>query len=153
MRIRQMYPTEAKRLAELLYLSVHTLCVEDYSPEELRAWVPKKMDMKKFNASLFMSRNLVMVHDRTIVGFVCIERDGYVNRLYVHPDFVRRGIGSALLKTAEEWAKKRGVSRVRLAASKTALNFYKKQGYVPVDVEVVKKSDVVFNNTIMEKRL
>ncbi len=153
MYIRRMYPTEGKRLAELLYSSVHTLCTYDYSPEELDAWVPRQMDMKKFSASLFRSINWVMAENGKIIGFICIERDGYVNRLFTHPEYVRRGVASALLKNAEDWARKHGIKRIRLAASKTGCGFYKKQGYKPVDIEVVEKKGIVFRNTVMEKTL
>lgn len=153
MYIRSMYPTEIKKLAELLYSSVHTLCTKDYNAAELDAWAPKNMDMKKFSSSLFRSHNWVMVHNREIVGFVNVEKDGYVNRLFTHPDYVRKGIGSALLKTAENWAKKRGLRRMRLAASKTGYEFYKKMGYNIVDVEIVERKGVRFENKVMEKML
>ena len=154
MYIRRMYPTEGKRLAELLYTSVHTLCASDYSPEELEAWAPKHMDMKRFNLSLARSHNLVMVEQGRIIGFVCIEPDGYVNRLFTHPDFVRRGVATALMDRAEQWAKtKRGLGRVRLAASETGKSFYLKRGYRITDVETVTRRGVTFNNKIMEKYL
>lgn len=153
MNIRRMYPTEGKKLAELLYTSVHTLCVGDYSEAELEAWAPKNMDMVKFNASLMRSVNWVMADGGRIIGFINIERDGYVNRLFTHPDYVRRGVGAALLMRAEAWAKKRGLKRIRLAASKTGLGFYKKMGYRITDVERVERHGVVFENKIVEKYL
>ncbi|MCH5187910.1 MAG: GNAT family N-acetyltransferase [Oscillospiraceae bacterium] len=154
MFIRKMYPTEGKKLAELLFTSVHTLCTSDYTPEELEAWVPKRMDMTKFNLSLLKSYNLVMVERDKIIGFVCIEPDGYVNRLFTHPDHVHRGVATALMDRAEEWAKKkRGLGRVRLAASKTGKGFYLKRGYRVADTELVVRRGVTFENQIMEKYL
>lgn len=153
MYIRKMYPTEGKKLAELLYISVHSLCTSDYTLRELDAWAPKNMDMVKFNSSLFRSVNWVMVEQGKIIGFINIERDGYVNRLFTHPDFVRRGVASALLENAENWARKRGLKRIRLAASRTGSGFYLKKGYRPVDIERVEKKGVAFENKIMEKYL
>lgn len=154
MRVRRMYPTEVKKLADLLYNSVHTLCTADYSPEELEAWAPKNMDMTKFRLSLMKSYNLVMTDRDRIVGFVCIEPDGYVNRLFTHPDYTHRGIATALMDRAEDWAKrKRGLARVRLAASKTGKGFYLKRGYRVTDTEFVNRRGVTFRNQIMEKYL
>ena len=50
----------------------------------------------------------------------------------VAADFRRQGIGSALLKQAEEWARKNGASSMRLNSGesrKQAHEFYRTQGY------------------------
>ncbi len=153
MTIRRMYPTECGKLAKLLYTSVHTLCTNDYTPEELEAWAPLNMDMKKFRLSLMRSLNLVMVDRGEIVGFVCVEGDGYVNRLFTRPDYVRRGVATALMDRVEDWARKRRLGRVRLAASKTGRPFYLKRGYHVAGAERVTRRGVEFENQIMEKYL
>ena len=51
----------------------------------------------------------------------------------VAADFRRQGIGSALLKRAEEWARKNGVCSMRLNSGesrKQAHEFYRAQGYL-----------------------
>ncbi len=52
--------------------------------------------------------------------------------LAVAADFRRQGIGSALLKQAEEWARENGASSMRLNSGesrKQAHEFYRTQGY------------------------
>jgi len=52
--------------------------------------------------------------------------------LAVAADFRRKGIGSALLKQAEEWARENGASSMRLNSGesrKQAHEFYRTQGY------------------------
>ncbi len=51
----------------------------------------------------------------------------------VSADFRRQGIGSALLKRAEEWARENGASSMRLNSGesrKQAHEFYRVQGYI-----------------------
>ena len=51
----------------------------------------------------------------------------------VSADFRRQGIGSALLKRAEEWARENGASSMRLNSGesrKQAHEFYRAQGYI-----------------------
>jgi len=51
----------------------------------------------------------------------------------VSADFRRQGIGSALLKRAEEWASENGASSMRLNSGesrKQAHEFYRAQGYI-----------------------
>lgn len=60
------------------------------------------------------------------------DRYGYVLVLYVLPDHRRRGIATALLTTAQEWAEARGDRQLGLqvfADNTTALALYHKLGY------------------------
>lgn len=53
--------------------------------------------------------------------------------LAVAADYRRQGIGSALLKRAEEWARENGASSMRLNSGesrKQAHKFYRAQGYI-----------------------
>lgn len=60
------------------------------------------------------------------------DRHTHIFLLYVHPDHRRRGIGSALMRHAETWAKARGDRQVGLQvfqSNQPALTFYQKLGY------------------------
>ena len=151
MTIRRMRVGEGKKVAELLYKSVHTLCTGDYSPEELEAWVPERMDVRKLSRSLLMNVTWVAELRGRLVGFICLERDGYIIRLFTHPDYTGRGIATALLKTATDWAKRKNIKRIVLAASKTGYGFYLRNGFHVCGVENVERRGVVFENKIMEK--
>jgi GNAT superfamily N-acetyltransferase len=76
------------------------------------------------------------------VGIVTLEEheDGggkltWVRFFYVAPEFRGMGIGKQLLKYAENFARKRGHSSIRLRSSalnSNAINFYKRGGFVHV---------------------
>lgn len=134
-----------------MYSSVHTLCTNDYSPDELEAWVPKNMDVKKLSRSLLMNVTWVAELRGMLVGFICLERDGYINRLFTHPDYTGRGIATALLNTAIDWAKRKNIKRIFLAASKTGYGFYLRNGFHVSGIETVERRGIVFENKIMEK--
>ncbi|MBO4384022.1 MAG: GNAT family N-acetyltransferase [Clostridia bacterium] len=78
-------------------------------------------------------------NDRVVgcVGFTTIEGsfEAFVHRLYVKASLKRRGLGSALLETAEGAMRERGVavSRVHLGEPKEqwfeSYSFYPKHGY------------------------
>ena len=66
----------------------------------------------------------------TILGFIAFA-DGWVNHLYVLPDFQRLGIGARLLQKAKEaWPRLQVWSSEHNTA---ALRFFEKQGFVPVN--------------------
>ena len=54
----------------------------------------------------------------------------YVDSLWVHPSLRRKGLGTALMKAAEQEARKRGSKTIYLwTQSFDAPRFYEKQGY------------------------
>lgn len=60
------------------------------------------------------------------------DRHAHIFLIYVAPAHRRQGIGSALLKRAEDWARKRGDRGIGLqvfVSNQPALNLYHKLGY------------------------
>ena len=69
------------------------------------------------------------------------DRHAHIFLLYVVPAQRRQGIGGALVRHAEAWAKARGDRQIGLQvfrANQPALNLYQKLGYQPVSVWMVK---------------
>ena len=61
-------------------------------------------------------------------------RRGWINRLAVHPNYRRRGIGQLLIKEAEKVLKKKGAwitCALIEKENKPSLNLFKKCGYKP----------------------
>ena len=153
MYIRKLLDDEYDKVIKLIYDSVHTVCQKDYSREELDAWAPDNFDVIKFQRALDGCLNLVAFEKEQIVGFISMEKTGYINRLYTHRLFLCRGIASSLLKRAEEWAKAHGVHELSLDSSKTAKDFYIKMGFCDSGISVTNHRGVIFRNTVMKKVL
>lgn len=151
MYIRRLLDDEYDDVVKLITETVHTVCADDYTKEELDAWAPDNFDIRKFRANLSPCLNLVAFEKEKLVGFISMERSGYINRLYTHKDFLRRGIATALYNRAEEWAKEKGICEISLDSSKTAKSFYLKLGFKEAGISVINHGDVVFRNTVMKK--
>ena len=153
MYIRKLLDDEYEKVIELIYECVHAVCRCDYTDAELFAWAPEKFDTNRFRAALDGCFNIVMIHREKIIGFLSMESDGYINRLYTHKNFLRQGIATKLLAKAEEYAKEHKVYELRLDSSKTAEPFYIKHGFTESGVSVSKHNGVIFRNKIMKKYL
>ena len=151
MYIRRLLDDEYNDVVKLITDTVHTICAKDYTKAELDAWAPENFDVNKFRRNLSPCMNLVAFEKDKLVGFLSIERNGYINRLYTHKDFQKRGIASALYNKAEEWAKGNGICEISLDSSKTAKGFYLKMGFKESGISVISHGDVVFRNTVMKK--
>ena len=133
--IRKVRPEDADDIAEI-------------SREDLG--YPCDAEMVRANISgLDSSREAVFVAetDSSAVGYIHVEEyktlyfEKMVNYLgvAVSGKYRRLGIGSALIKAAENWAVERGIHLVRLNSGSTrtgAHEFYKRQGYISDKMQV-----------------
>lgn len=63
-----------------------------------------------------------------VVGFSSLLKNE-MRALYVHPDWIRHGIGKRMLRRLEAIVRRRGIGTLTLGATLTAVAFYQKQGY------------------------
>ena len=96
MNIRKYRPGDCMEMAKMFYDTVHTVNAQDYTPEQLDAWATGHVDEETWNRSFLEHHTLVAEEDGVIVGFADMDEMGYLDRLYVHRDYQRRGIATAL---------------------------------------------------------
>ena len=153
MYIRRLLDDEYEDVVKLIRETVHTVCTKDYTREELDAWAPENFDVRKFRTNLSPCFNIVAFEKGKLVGFLSMERSGYINRLYTHKDYLKKGIATALYNQAELWAKEHKITQISLDSSKTAEGFYLKMGFKESGISIIKHGDIVFRNTVMKKTL
>lgn len=135
-------------LAALFYDTVHTVNAADYTEEQLRVWATGTVDLAAWNASFLAHTTVVAVMGETIVGFGDITQDGYLDRLYVHKDHQREGIGTAICDALERAA---SAGTITTDASITARPFFARRGYRVVQPQTVYRQGVALTNYRMEK--
>ena len=153
MNIRSYRAADCPLLAQLFYDTVHTVNARDYSPAQLAAWATGSVDLAAWNRSFLQHHTLVAIDADQIVGFGDMDQDGFLDRLYVHHAFQRRGVARAILQQLEEQAKARGVTRFTTHASITARPFFERFGYVVLQRNEVVRVGISLTNYTMEKRM
>ena len=142
MTLRPYRPADCPHLAELFTSTVHTVCARDYTQVQLDAWADGQVDLAAWNASFLAHATLVAVEGGSIVGFADLAPDGYLDRLYVHKDWQRRGVASALCDA---------LSGAKVThASLTARPFFEKRGWRVVKEQQVERHGVLLTNFVME---
>ena len=147
MRIRVYQTSDCKELAELFYSTVHTVNAKDYSKDQLDVWATGRVDLEKWDQSLREHFSIVAVEDGIIVGFGDIDQTGYLDRLYVHPGYQRKGIATAICDRLE--AAVHGT--IETHASITARPFFEKRGYQVVKEQQVERQGIFLTNFVMRK--
>ena len=150
MIIRKYRPEDLPEILKLFYDTVHSVCKADYTPAQIDAWAPAAPDTERWRASLEKHYALVALADGTIAGFGDIDETGYLDRLYVHKDRIRRGVGGALLYELENAYP---VTEITAHASITAKPFFEAKGYVAVLEQRVTRRGVTMTNFVMKKSL
>jgi ribosomal protein S18 acetylase RimI-like enzyme len=96
--------------------------------------------------------------DGVLAGFAhAILEDGAckLDKLYVHPDFQRRGVGATLTRAVEHWARAQGVRRLRLQVNRgnlQAQHAYEKYGFRIVESRAFDiGGGFVMDDHVMEK--
>lgn len=96
--------------------------------------------------------------DHVPVGFAHAyleNADCKLDKLYVHPDWQHRGVGGALMREVEAWARTRSARRLWLQVNRgnaRAIHAYQKYGYRIVASQVFDIGDgFVMDDHVMEK--
>lgn len=148
MIIRSYQTADCGELAELFYDTVHTVNAADYTKEQLDAWATGHINLSEWDQSFSRHATVVAVENGGIVGFGDIDDSGYLDRLYVHRDFQRKGIASAICDALEASAENRPI---HTHASITAKPFFEKRGYRVIRKQQVLRNGVSLTNYVMEE--
>lgn len=144
--IRKYRQTDCEKLADLFYDTVHSVNAKDYTKEQLSAWTGC-IDLQKWNRQMLEHCSLVAVVGNTIAGFGDMDKTGYLDRLYVHKDYQRKGIATAICNGLERTVQ----GKITTHASITAKPFFEKRGYVVVREQCVERQGISLTNYVMEK--
>ncbi len=148
MIIREYTSADCNSLVELFYNTVHSINEKDYSEEQLNVWATGRVNFEAWNRSFLEHFTVVVVDDDVIVGFGDIDKTGYLDRLFVHKNYQKRGIAKAI---CDELEKKVNTERFITHASITARPFFEKRGYRVLKEQQVELEGIILLNYVMEK--
>ena len=127
MRIRSVRDEDYAALARLRRQTIRNVNNSDYPEDTIRNW-SAKVRAQDFRESADSCMRWVALDGNRITGFCEHNFAGEISRIYVHKDYLRKGVGSRLLKLAEESLKKHGCTEIRVESTVTAKEFYEKNG-------------------------
>ncbi len=150
-QIREFEQHDAPALATLFYHTVHRVNTADYNEEQLNAWAPAEVLSEDWSTRFAGRLALVALYGGEIVGFADMDvAHAYLDRLYVHCDYQRCGIGTALCNALEAVCPA-GVE-IRVHASLTAEPFFISRGYRVQARQTVQCRGVFMDNLLMAKQ-
>lgn len=145
---------DLEQLHKIFYESVHGIGVLAYTKAQCDAWAPADFDSYYWSIRLKHLRTLFAQVDGEKVGFISYRSDGYIDFLYVLPDWKGRNIAQTLYNQAEfELLSRPNVIQLSTDASYLAKPFFQKNGFhVTQKNEVYLRGETLINFT-MKKTL
>jgi len=157
--IRKAIPADVPRLREVIEASVRGLQAGDYSPAQIEGALKSVYgvdsqliaDGTYLLAELSTPQNKIEIvacggwsKRKTLYGgdqYAAREdslldpaRDAAkIRAFFVHPDWVRRGIGSKILEACENGAREAGFTRFEMGATLSGEAFYQAKGYARLE--------------------
>src|SRR5580765_5819527 len=124
MNLRPFESIDLPRVIEIYTASIRSLAAQYYTPEQIAAWAPVPPDAARWQKRLTLLHTIVAEFDGVLAGFASYTLEGYLDFLFTHPDFARRGVASRLYLSVEGALRAAGVSRVCTHASLAARPFF-----------------------------
>lgn len=153
MEFREYKNTDLHAVMDLFYVTVHEVNKNDYSEEQLDAIAPKDANEYHWEKSLEKNHTIVVEEDDKLIAFGNIGKTGYLDRLYVHPDYLRKGIASKLVEALEEYAKKHGSHVINVTSSITSKAFFESKGYAVIEEQINERRGERLLRYLMEKKI
>ncbi|MGN1305793.1 MAG: GNAT family N-acetyltransferase [Oscillospiraceae bacterium] len=134
MFIRKYRSSDCEEIAKLFYDTVHNVNIQDYSAEQVSAWADGSIDLAAWDRSFLEHYTVIAEENGIIIGFGDISDDGYLDRLYVHKDYQRKGVATAICDALVIYPNS---DELTVHASITAKMFFVSRGYAVVKEQQV----------------
>jgi len=127
--IREADVNDCEAICRVHNAAIREIAKSHYPPQEIEAWArPRKP--QEYIEAIKHKEFYVAEENGVVLGFGTLNQEqSEVEAVYTNPEFVRRGIGSAILRKLEERAKELSLSSLKLDASLNAVAFYESAGY------------------------
>lgn len=149
-KFKEYERADLPEIVELFRETVYAVNSADYGIKQLDAWAGGEIDLRKWNESLENHFSFVALFEGRIVGFGDISSDGYLDRLYVAKDCLRRGVGNLLCERLEASV---CAEKIYTHASITARPFFESRNYELIKIREFERGGVAFVNYLMGKRI
>ncbi|HVV01908.1 MAG TPA: GNAT family N-acetyltransferase [Verrucomicrobiae bacterium] len=153
LNVRRYESRDLKEVIETYTASIHSLAAPHYSPEQLAAWAPVPQDETRWRARLDSLHTIVAQAEGSIAGFASHTESGYLDFLFTHPGFARRGIATALYCRIESLLMAAGVPVITTHSSLAARAFFDHHGFQLDGEECVECRGAYLRRFAMHKEL
>ncbi|MCJ8313727.1 MAG: GNAT family N-acetyltransferase [Saccharospirillaceae bacterium] len=125
------------------------MCVCIYTYILAYAWAPLSYDKLGWAKRLDEIKPFMAWIDNKLVGYADVQQDGYIDHFFVHGDYQRAGIATALMQNIINITP----ANVKLHShvSLSAYAFFEALGFVEIEKQQANINGVLLTNFLMQK--
>lgn len=120
-----------------------------YTEEQVQAWLGAPMNLDDWHRDRQAVETFVAEVDGRVAGFTDLAENGYVDRLFVDPQYGRRGVATGLLEHLARLARARGIPQLSTHASLVARPVFEAAGFEVVERETVRRGEIELDRFLM----
>ncbi len=152
----------ASQVSQLYHQAIQHIDNGIYTLEQKQAWSRAPRSVYHWNKRLSRSKAWLMIDTSqpmgehfTCIGFINVEthfyQRGYIDSLYVLPQYQGNNVATRLCQQVQEWAKEVQLDRLLVDASKLSKNLFLSQGFKLLHNRYQEKCGQVFQMFYLSK--
>lgn len=128
MMIRKAKISDAKEISDFRIKTIEKICFKDYTRKQIKLF-KKKHSEKEIIKRIKNREMFCLIDNKKIIGTISLYNKNTIADLYLRKEYIKKSLGKKLIKFIENYAKKKGVKKLKAYSTITAMDFYKKRGY------------------------
>ncbi|WP_345989995.1 GNAT family N-acetyltransferase [Chryseobacterium sp. Chry.R1] len=149
--IREAKEEELIIIQQMCSDTIYKICSVDYTYNQLEVWISNIEDTQRWIHALLGQYLIVAEFESKIIGFITLKNKFYIDYLYIHKNYQRRGIAKMLFKVIEKKAISEKQHELVSDVSITAKPFFENLGFKVLKKQKVKIKGVELINYRMIK--
>lgn len=156
LQIVSFLPRHAADIRNIYHLSVQAINHPRYNQAKKNAWSAAPRSTKYWQQQYKHSKAWVIEDElKNVLGFIGLETayqsKGYIDCLYVHPDYQHQGLATQLIQQAQQWATSQRYNQLCVDASYLSKPLFEKNGFVLIQSNLrVKKTQTLATFTLIK---
>lgn len=151
MKIRKAKLSDARKVSSMRKKTIEKILIK-YHKKEMINELLKKNSLKFLRPKIKERDMFCLLDGNSLLGTIDLE-DNKIGGLFIKYNQLRKGYGKKLMDFIEDYAKKKGIKKVKLYPTKNAMKFYKKLGYKVTKKDYWNGPGFRAYSPTMEKRL
>lgn len=152
--IRSYGSADAEATLRIFQDAITITAAANYTPEQLAAWArPGGREISDWDRSMLARRSFVALIDGTVAGFSDVDPEGYIDMLFVSPEYSRRGVARELLRFIEHLARASAARQLSANVSLTARPLFAAHGFRAIAEQRPVIDGIAMTNLLVVKPL
>ena len=150
LKVTKFQSDQFSEIILLIEKSILSIPESLYNLNQKNAWIKKiKENEDRLLVRLNNQETIICSVDKQLIGMASLRANGYLDFLYVHPDYQRKNIATILYTRLELEAQELGLNELVTDASKAAVQFFE---YVGMQV-IGEKSNQINEQVLLNYRM